>query len=106
MARWNMTVERDGSAVQATYGYDRALGLFLEVRSPGGRLVEYDALGDGYDGLPGLIDALIESGVFSRNQVEEALEAMLMVDSVAEVEDLDIRQIALMVERLKQAAGE
>jgi len=49
---------------------------------------------------------LIASGVFSRDQVEEALEAMLMVDSVAEVEDLDIRQIALIVERLKQAAGE
>ncbi len=106
MAPWNMTVDRDGSSVQATYGYDRALGFFLEVRRPGGRLVEYDALGDRYDGLPGLIDALIESEVFLRDQVEEALEAMLMVDSAAEIENSDIRLVALMVETLKQAAGE
>lgn len=106
MARFDMTVEHRGAELEVAYGYDRALGFFLEVRSPGGRLVEYDALGDRYDGLPGLVDALIESGVFQRDQVEEALEAMLTVDSAAEVEDLDIRQIALMVERLKQAAGE
>jgi len=106
MPRWNLVVDRQRTELEIAYGYGRALGFFLEVRSPGGRLVEYDALGDRYDGLPGLVDALIESGVFQRDQVEEALEAMLTVDSAAEVEDLDIRQIAMMVERLKKAAGE
>jgi len=106
MPRWNLIVDRQGAELDIAYGYDPAVGFFLDVECPGRMLVEYGALSDDYDGLPGLIDALIASGVFSRDQVEEALEAMLMVDSVAEVEDLDIRQIALIVERLKQAAGE
>ena len=106
MARFETLVAREGNELLLSYGYDRALGFFAEICAPGRPSVEYDALTDNYSGLPGLLNFLVESGFFQRVQLEEALEAVLMVDTAAEIEDSDIRQIAELVERLKEAAGD
>lgn len=67
----------------ATYGWDPALGFFVDVpphRGPPRRpRAEYDALQPGYDQrgpLQGALGFLADQGFLSREDLEDALSAM------------------------------
>lgn len=88
------------------YGYDPAgLGFFLSVVTAGKRVVEYDALQDGYQGLPGLLRALQAAGVVHADAIHAALDVLVESD-VTDIEDDGIRAVAEMVSNLRREAGE
>ena len=88
------------------YGFDAAgLGFFLTVVRAARRVVEYDALQPDYDGLPGLLLALQNAGVFDAVLVQDALDALVEGD-LADIEDDEIRALAELVANLKREAGE
>lgn len=105
MARKRMSIDRDGRVIRLSYGFSPLLGFFVTILEPG-RKVEYDALDDAYRGLPGLLDTLVREKLFAREQVEEALESLLVVDSPEDIDDEAVRQVAVMVVDLKQAAAD
>ena len=104
MPRWSVEIPRGRTKIRLTYGLDRHIGFFAVVLHPGGK-VEYDALHQGYTGLPGLLDFLVESGVFTRDDMEEGLEALLTADDPGDIEG-DAGLVAEMVCRIKMAAAE
>ena len=111
MARWRLVLIVDGMQVRLSYGYSRHLGFFLEIRNHSAagcwsQVVDYSLLDDNYQGLPGLLNALVDSGVFSRSVVEGALEALLVVDDPLDIYEADVRSIATLVYNVKMAAGE
>ena len=88
------------------YGYDPAgLGFFLTVVRAAKRVVDYDALQPGYDGLSGLLHALEAAGVVTSDAVHAALDALVETD-MADIENETIRAVAEMVSNLKREAGE
>ena len=88
------------------YGYDPAgLGFFLTVVRAAKRVVDYDALQPGYDGLPGLLRALEAAGVVNADAVQAALDALVDGD-VSEIQDDAVRSVAEMISNLKREAGE
>jgi len=89
-----------------TYGVDRFMGFFCEAHRGHRRLLDYDFTTPGYTGLPGLLDALVSTGIFTRDQVEAGLEALLRVQSTEEIQDEYARTVAVMAHKLKEAAGE
>jgi len=92
-----------------TYGYDRLLGFFVSVTKDHRLILEYDALQSAYNGLPGLLDELVNEHVFSREAFHDALEQLQLVDDLSEIEDRgedNVRLAAEMLSRLKAAAGE
>ena len=92
--------------LEAICGYDRALGFFCEVRR-GGRIVEeYDLLTCHPNTLQGLLDLLIDHGFLKRPDLEEALTLLMTIRNPSEIRDETVRQAALLVYRLKEAAGE
>ncbi len=92
--------------IVVVYGYDPAgLGYFLTVVRAAKRVVEYDALQTGYDGLPGLLRVLEAAGVFDVATVQAALDALVDGD-VDEIQDDAVRAVAEMVSNLKREAGE
>lgn len=105
MARWTLNLEHEGDELQLSYGFDRSLGFFATVECGGNQTVDYDAMDADYDGLPGLLDVLIESGAFAREQIEEALTSLMIMDS-SDIEDTTTRQAAIVIENLKMAAGD
>ena len=87
-------------------GYDPAgLGFFLTVVRAAKRVVDYDALQAGYDGLPGLIRAMQTAGVFDVGTVQAALDVLVEGDA-DEIQDDAVRAVAEMVSNLKREAGE
>ncbi len=60
--------------VQAEYGVDPGLGFFVEVRQPGKRKAEYDALRPGYADLDGALRFFVSQGFFDQEALEDAKE--------------------------------
>lgn len=88
------------------YGYDPAgLGFFLSVIRAGKRVVEYDALQPGYDGLPGLLRALEAASVVNADAVHAALDELVEGD-LADIHDDAVRAVAEMISNLRREAGE
>ena len=94
----------DGTII--VYGWDKFLGFFCEARQGRRKALDYDALTDGYQGLPGLLRELVVAKVFTQDQVEAGLTAVLQIRCTDEIEDDHVRAIATIVHQLKQAAGE
>jgi len=105
MARFEMTIERDSGDLHLSYGYDRLMGFFVTVKCGDLQKAEYDALNDDYDGLRGLLGVLVETGAYRQEEVEEALTCLMTSDS-ADIEDRAVRQVAVIIENVKRAAGE
>jgi hypothetical protein len=105
MARFRMTMDADGTKTVITYGWDRAVGFFCTAVRGRERLVNYDGLELGYDGLQGLIDALMRGGVFAEETVQEVLERLPHVEQLAEFEAPEQRQFGELILNLKQAAA-
>lgn len=88
------------------YGYDPSgLGFFVTVIRRARRVVDYDALQPGYDGLPGLLRAVQAAGLCDVATVQAALDALVEGD-VADIENDTVRAVAEMVSNLKRDAGE
>lgn len=105
MARFEVTIEREGAELSLEYGFDKLMGFFLTVSFRGVQKADYDCLDDSYSGLPGLLDVLVESGAFSRSDIEEALTSLMTMDS-SDIEDKAVQQAAIVIENLKLAAGD
>jgi len=107
MARWRMILHNDGVRIYVGYGYSPLLGFFSYVVRGGVKVLDYDILDQvHYHGLPGMLDALVEVRVFTRETVEEALTALPFVDELEDIEDIDARRVAEIVFNVKHAAGE
>jgi hypothetical protein len=106
MARFRMTIEEAEKKTVITYGWDRAVGFFCTAVRGRERLVNYDGLEPGYDGLQGLIDALMRYGVFAEETVQEVLEWLPHVEELDEFEEPEQRQFGELILNLKQAAAE
>jgi len=103
MARFSLALS-DGTKI--TYGWDAALKFFLVAVRHRRRLLDYDATISGYDGLRGLLKALVASEVYSQDQLETGLDALLRVCCVEEIEDQHVREVALIVTNLKKAVAD
>jgi len=88
------------------HGWDAALGVFLVARRGRKLLLDYDATTHGYDGLQGLLRALVASGVFSRDEVEAGLDALIQVESVEDIPEPAPRAVATIVQTTKLAAAD
>ena len=97
------------TSLGAAYGWDRALGYFVDIRpheAQGIPRVEYDAVSDGYDHqrpLRGALEVLVEHGFISRDDLESALDLMRYADP--EELEAPVRRCAEVVENFKSAAG-
>lgn len=103
MPRFTITLP-DGTTV--VFGWDPFLGYFCEARRGRRKLVEYDFTTPGYTGLPGLLDALVAAGIFTGDQVEAGLDALLRIQSTDEIQDEHVRAVSSITQKLKLAAGE
>lgn len=91
--------------VRAEVGLDHAVGFFITTYK-GRRVVrQYDALHRGYNGLPGLLAALVAHGFFTEDDVLLARQE-LAHRGAGEVEDRDVRRAAEVIENLRAAAAE
>ena len=81
------------------------MGFYVVASRGAKRLLEYDATMDTYDGLRGLLRALVAVGVFTKDEVEDGLDALLWVDSFEDIQNSQARAIATIVFRLKQVAA-
>ena len=107
MPKRTLNMKDNGERIRVAYGFDqRGLGFFASINRGKERPVEYDALSDNYRGLPGLLDALVNAHVFSRDQIQEALGALPIIDTPEDIEDPIVRQAAVIIINVKQAAGE
>lgn len=93
----------------ATYGWDRALGYFVEVPAAKGppkrARAEYDAVQPGYDHaepLKGALYFLAAQGFFSIDQLEEAISASQ--HQLPEEMEEPLRTCAQVVTNFKRAA--
>ena len=92
----------------AVYGWDRALGYFVDIRrhrALGIPRVEYDAVSDSYDHqrpLRGALDVLVEHRFITRDDLESALNSRQYMDP-KEMEE-PVRRCAEVVENFKSAA--
>ena len=103
--RDRLTLDRQPPVV-IDYGFDVGrLGFFATVVAGRVRRLSYDALQANYAGLPGLLQALQDGGVFDAETVQRALDA-LVHGTAADCEDGDQRAVAQLVEALKRAAAE
>ena len=103
MPRFEITLS-DGTRI--VFGWDAFLGFFCEARRGRRRVLDYDALTEGYRGLPGLLDALVAAEVFTQDEIEAGLTAVMQVCCTDDIEDDHVRAVATIVHQLKQAAGE
>jgi len=97
-------VLQDGTVV--VHGWDATLGYFLVAHRGRRLLLDYDATTQGYDGLQGLLRAVGAYGLFSRDEVEAGLDAMLQVESVEDIPDPAAKAVAVIVQNIKQAAAD
>ena len=103
MPRFQLTLP-DETVV--AHGWDAALGFFLVARRGRRLLLDYDATAPGYDGLPGLLRALVAPGLFTTDEVEDGLEALLRVEDIKAIEDPGTRAVAIITQQFKQAAAD
>jgi hypothetical protein len=100
-----LTLDRQPPVV-IDYGFDAGrLGFFATVVAGRVRLLSYDGLQANYAGLPGLLKALQDGGVFDVDTVQRALDA-LVHGTAADIADGDQRSVAQLVEALKRSAAE
>ena len=103
--RDRLTLDRQPPVV-IDYGFDVGrLGFFATVVAGRVRRLSYDALQANYAGLPGLLKALQNCGVFDVDTVQRGLNALVHGTS-AGIADGDQRAVAQLVEALKRAAAE
>ena len=95
------------TSVTAVLGWDHLLGFWVEIRSSGHRLYQYDnlVLDDGETTLRGLLHLLITQGFFSSLDIAEAHKQLGYVDDVDDIEERNVRMAAEVIERLKEAAS-
>lgn len=101
MNRSIMVLERDGDEIRLHYGFEPDLGFSISIVRYGKLQVAYHSIVRDHTGLSGLLDALIDFGIFSRGQVQEAMCALLLAGSADDVDDTDVRQLALIIQELK-----
>jgi hypothetical protein len=103
--RDRLTLDRQQRVV-IDYGFDAGrLGFFATVVAGRARVLSYSALQANYAGLPGLLKALQDAGVFDVETVQNALDALVR-GIAADIADRDQRAVAQIVEALKRAAAE
>ena len=93
------------NGIRIVHGWDGALGFYVVASRGAKRLLEYDATQPGYDGLRGLLRALVAAGLFSTDEVEAGLDALLRVDYFKDIQNPQARAIATIFFRLKQVAA-
>jgi len=92
----------DEERVQAAYGWDRAIGFFVQVERDGEVVEEYDALHPGYDDLKGAIPFLVEHEFFDEDDVFEAMDLMKIM--ISDEMEGSMRVCAEVIENFKSAA--
>ncbi len=90
---------------KAVYGFDRAIGWFIEVRSNSGLLAEYDALCAPDNRMAGIIQVMISHGFFSADHLAETRSFLPYVADVKEIEEPGVRRAVEVVLNLKSGAG-
>ncbi len=91
--------------VKAVYGFDHAIGFFVEVWVDDAPLLAYDETRSNYRHLEGALDLLAEAEFFSREDVADAHKWLrhLMLDDIPEA---DTRRAAEVVVNMQRAAAE
>jgi len=88
------------------YGWDPTqVAFFLTVRKGRRKLVEYDGLRPGYDGLRGLVKALLDAGVVSHEDIVGALLALPHVRRLEDIPEPGVRLVVEITNHLRRAAG-
>jgi len=94
------------NGTRIVHGWDAALGFYVVASRGCRRLLEYDATQPGYDGLRGLLLALLAAGLFSTEEVEAGLDDLLRVDNFEDIRNPQAKAIATIVHRAKKAAAD
>ena len=91
--------------VAIVFGVDPTLGFFVTVAVPK-RTVTYDSFSTAnYDGLSGVIRALVASGIVDNNDVAEATRLLPHV-LVDDIENDRVRLVAHVITSLRHDANE
>lgn len=92
------------TTLEATYGWDRAIEFYVEVRQ-GRRLVaEYDATRPGYRDLQGVLEVLADHRFFAPEDIEYA-HTWLRVVLPDEIDDEGARRAAHVMQNLRGGAN-
>ncbi|HZZ83931.1 MAG TPA: hypothetical protein VFE30_05300 [Anaeromyxobacteraceae bacterium] len=86
----------------ATYGFDRAVGFFVNIEREGMLIAEYDRLRPGYGELNGALRLLVEQGFLQAADIDEAVR-LCPVLLPAEMEP-GAGRAAEVIENLRRAA--
>ena len=103
MSRFQLVLQ-NGTVI--VHGWEIALGFFLVARKGRRTLLDYDVTSNAYDGLQGLLRALVAAGLFSMDEVEAGLDALLQVESVENIPEPAPRAVAIIVHHVKLAAAD
>jgi len=95
-----MTVERQGETFRLSFGFNLSLGFSLKVAHAGKLLVSYHSIVTDFTGLSGLLDALVDAGVFGRETIQEGLCAVVFGALENAIRDPEIRQTVNLVQTL------
>lgn len=94
-------------SIRATYGWDYALGFWVEVRRRGRLLEARDALREagGVTSVNTVIETMISHGFVTEEDIDQAM-TWLPHGCPASIEDPAVRRAAEVVSNLRQNAAE
>ncbi len=86
----------------ATYGFDRAVGFFVNIERKDMLIAEYDRLRPGYDELNGALRFLVEHGFLQAADIDEAVRLSPVL--LPEEMEPGAGRAAEVIENLRRAA--
>lgn len=90
--------------LRASYGLDRALGFFAELKRGERILAEYDRIHPPYADKQGLLDFLVRNGFFTATEVQ--LAHLESAHTEPEEMEPELRRAAHVLENLRAAAAD
>mgnify|MGYP001443775322 CR=1 FL=1 len=96
----NLTLERPTGSISLSYGFDASYGFVLSVIGPGDARCHFFSIIDGYEGLAGVLETLVETGAFDAGQITEALCAVLLGTSEESIDSPQALQVCRIVRDL------
>ncbi len=104
--RFTITHPTD-TTLRAVYGWDHALGFWIDVRRRGRLQEARDALREagGVTSVGDILATLVAHSFLDEDNVHEAMSMLAHVDAT-DIEDPDERRAAEVIERLRRAGAE
>ena len=100
MSQFILHYQRPSPTV-VSYGNDVERGFFCTVTRDGETVAEYNVTSPNYDGLEGLLQTLVSTGILTAAGVAEAFDLMPEVDHVCDIPSEAGQLAAIVIENLQ-----